>query len=99
MGGGTPSGADIGPKLGPVVQLVRDNGAGNAAGQILALATGLQQTKRPDGTTLGTGAIPGSSADPGVTPAGDAILRMITNLRGGNEPGARAAPTATSSRG
>ena len=70
------------------MQLVRDNVEGDAAGQILALATGLQQTKRPDGTTLYTGTIPDSSADPGVTPADDAILRMITNLRSGNEPGA-----------
>lgn len=83
-----PSASDTGPKLGPAVQLAEDNVAGNAAGQILALAAGLQQAKQPDGTTLYTGTIPDSSADPGVNPADDAILRMITSLRAGNEPGA-----------
>jgi hypothetical protein len=83
-----PSASAIGPKLGPAVQLAQDNVAGNAGDQILALATGLQQTKQPDGTTIYTGTIPDSSADLGAAPADDAILRMITSLRGGNEPGA-----------
>jgi hypothetical protein len=83
-----PSASEIGPKLGPAVQFAEDNVAGNTVGQILPLATGLEQAKQPDGTTLYTGTIPDSSADPGVAPADDAILRMITVLRSGNDPGA-----------
>jgi hypothetical protein len=83
-----PSVSDVGPKLGPAVQLAQDNVAGSAARQILALATGLEQAKEPDGTTLYTGTIPDSSADRRVNPADDAILRMIISLRSGNEPGA-----------
>jgi hypothetical protein len=80
--------ADIGPKLGPMVQLAQDNVAGNTADQILVLATGLQQTTEPGGSSVYTGTIPNSSADPGVAATDDAIIRMITNLRSGNEPGA-----------
>jgi hypothetical protein len=83
-----PSASDIGPKLGPAGQLAEDNVAGNTAGQILDLATGLDQAKEPDGTILYTGIIPDSSADRRVNRADDAILRMITSLRSGNEPGA-----------
>jgi len=46
------SASDVGPKLGPFVQLAQDNVAGNTADQILALATGLQKTVQPDGTTV-----------------------------------------------
>ena len=49
------------------------------------------------GTTLYAGTIPDSSADPAASPADDAILRMITNLRSGNEPGAPGGSTVTSS--
>lgn len=82
-----PSVSDIGPKLGPAVQLAEDNVAGSTAGQILALATGLRQAKQPDGATLYTGTIPDASADRRVNPADDAILRMITSLRSGNGAG------------
>jgi hypothetical protein len=83
-----PSESDTGPKLGPAVRLAEDNVKGNAVGQILALATGLQQAKQPDGTTVYTGTIPDSSTDTGVNPADDAISGIITSLRSGNEPGA-----------
>jgi hypothetical protein len=83
-----PSVSDIGPKLGPEVQLAEDNVTGSAARQILALATGLRQAKQPDGTTLYTGTIPDATADRRVNPADDAILRMIISLRSGNGAGA-----------
>ena len=75
----------VGPKLGPMVQLAHDNVAGNAAGQILSLATGLTQSSEPDGTTLYTGTIPNLNTDPGGAPTDDTILRIITNLRTGND--------------
>ena len=75
-------------KLGSVAQLAQDNVAGNTADQILSLTTGLTQTTQPDGTTLYTGTIANSDADPGVAPTDDSIIRIITNLRSGNEPGA-----------
>jgi hypothetical protein len=82
-----PSVPDLGPKVGPAVQLAEDNVAGSTAGQILALATGLRQAKQPDGTTLYTGTIP-SRSQPRVGPASDTIRRMIASLRSGNEAGA-----------
>jgi hypothetical protein len=82
-----PRASEIGPKLGPAVQLAADNVAGSTAGKILALATGLHQARQPDGTTVYTGTIPDRS-DPKVASADDAILRMIASLRSGNEPGA-----------
>lgn len=75
----------VGPKLGPMVQLAHDNVAGNAADQILSLATGLRQSSQPDGTTLYTGTIPNLNTDPGGAPTDDTILRIITNLRTGND--------------
>jgi hypothetical protein len=83
-----PSKSDIGPKLGSAVQLAEDNVAGSAAGQILSLATGLEQAKQPDGASLYTGIVPDSSIDLRVNPGDDEILRMITSLRSGNQPGA-----------
>jgi hypothetical protein len=74
----------VGPKVGPQVMFAHDDVAGSTAGQILSLATGLTQTTQPDGTTLYTGTIPSTSADPGVAPTDDLILRIITNLRSGN---------------
>lgn len=75
----------VGPKVGPMIELAHDNVAGNAADQILALATGLTQSSQPDGTTVYTGTIPNLDMDPGVAPTDDAILRIITNLRTGND--------------
>lgn len=83
-----PSASSTGPKLGPAVQLAQGNVTGNTAGQILALATGIQRTKLPHGAVLYTGTIPDSSAGPGVAPAADEAMRMIASLRSGNEPGA-----------
>jgi hypothetical protein len=80
--------ADVGDKLGPAVQLARNNVAGNTAGQILRLATGLERTPQPDGTTLYTGVIPNTSADPAMSPSSDTLLRVITSLRSGDAPGA-----------
>lgn len=75
----------VGPKIGPMVELAHDNVAGNTADQILALVTGLTQTTQPDGTTVYSGTIPSSNTDPGVAPTDDTILRIVTNLRTGNE--------------
>lgn len=83
-----PSASDVAPKLGPAVRLAEDNVTGSTVHQILGLATGIRRTKLPDGGTRYTGTIPSSSADPGLKSSDDAILRMITSLRSGNEPGA-----------
>ena len=57
--------SDVGPKpLGGLEQLAQDNIAGTTPQQILALATGVQKTAQPDGTTVYTGTIPSSSLDP-----------------------------------
>ena len=70
--------SDVGPKpLGGLEQLAQDNIAGTTPQQILALATGVQQTAQPDGTTLYTGTIPNSSLDPATLPGNDAITSMI----------------------
>lgn len=70
------------------MQFARDNVTGSTVHQLLALATGIRRTKLPDGGILYVGVIPDSSSDSGLTSSDDAILRMITSLRGGNEPGA-----------
>ncbi len=82
------SASDVGPKLGPIVQLARDNAAGNTAEQILTLATGLQRTTQPGGTTIYTGTIPNNNGDPGFAPSDDELIQIIKDLRSGNEPGA-----------
>jgi hypothetical protein len=70
--------SDVGPKpLGGLMQLAQDNIAGTAPQQILALATHVQKTTQPDGTTLYTGTIPNSSLDPALVPGNDAITSMI----------------------
>jgi hypothetical protein len=79
--------SDVGPKLGPIVQLAQDNAAGNTAEQILTLTTGLQRTTQPNGTTLYTGTIPDNNGDPRVTPSDDQLVQIINDLRDGNAPG------------
>ncbi len=70
--------SDVGPKL---VQAAQDNIAGATAQQILALATRVQKTTQSDGTTVYTGTIPNSTADPRIAPGDDAIMRMIFGSR------------------
>jgi hypothetical protein len=90
--------SDVGPKpLGGLEQLAQDNIASTTPQQILALATGVQQTAQPDGTTAYTGTIPSSSLDPAMVPGNDAITSMILGAQkrtdmmfggaGGNAPG------------
>ena len=90
--------SDVGPKpLGVLEQLAQDNIASTTPQQILALATGVQQTAQPDGTTVYTGTIPSSSLDPAMVPGNDAITSMILGAQkrtdmmfggaGGNAPG------------
>lgn len=70
--------SDVAPKpLGGMVQLAQDNIEGTTPQQILALATHVQKTAQPDGTTVYTGTIPDSSLDPAIVPGNDAITRMI----------------------
>jgi hypothetical protein len=70
--------SDVAPKpLGGLEQLAQDNIAGTTPQQILALATGVQKTAQPDGTTVYTGTIPSSSLDPAIVPGNDAITSMI----------------------
>jgi hypothetical protein len=80
--------SEVGYKVGPKVQLAHDNVAGNTAQRILDLATGLKKTEQLDGSTLYTATIPNSTADPGNDPADDALMRMLTDLRTGKDPGA-----------
>ena len=90
--------SDVGPKpLGGLEQLAQDNIASTTPQQILALATGVQQTAQPDGTTVYTGTIPSSSLDPAMVPGNDAITSMILGAQkrtdmmfggaGGKRPG------------
>jgi hypothetical protein len=90
--------SDVEPKpLGGLEQLAQDNIASTTPQQILALATGVQQTAQPDGTTVYTGTIPSSSLDPALVPGNDAITSMILGAQkrtdmmfggaGGNAPG------------
>ena len=70
--------SNVGPKpLGGLMQLAHDNIAGVAPQQILALATNVQRTAQPDGTTLYTGTIPSNSLNPAIVPGNDAITNMI----------------------
>jgi hypothetical protein len=70
--------SDVGPKpLGGLAQLAQDNIASTTPQQILALATGVQQTAQPDGTTLYAGTIPSSRLDPATLTGNDAITSMI----------------------
>jgi hypothetical protein len=72
------SASDAAPKpLGGMVQLARDNITGSTPQQILALATHVQKTAQPDGTTTYTGTIPNSSLDPALVSGNDAITNMI----------------------
>src|SRR5262249_60090930 len=65
--------SDVAPKpLGGLVQLARDNIAGTTPQQILALATHVQKTGQPDGTTLYTGTIPNGSMHPALVPGNHA---------------------------
>jgi hypothetical protein len=58
-------------------QLAQATIAATTPQQILALATHVQKTTQPDGTTLYTGTIPASSLDPALVPGNDAITSMI----------------------
>src|SRR5262249_22306872 len=70
--------SDVGPKpLGGLMHLAQDDIAGTTAQQILALATGAQETVQPDGTTVYTGTIPSSSMNAGNDPGTNAIISMI----------------------
>jgi hypothetical protein len=74
--------SNVAPKpLGGMVQLARDNIAGNTPQQILDLATNVQQAAQPDGTTLYTGTIPTSNLDPALIPGNDAITNMILSAQ------------------
>ncbi len=70
--------SDVEPKpLGGLVHLAQDNIAGTTPQRILALATHVQTTAQPDGTTVYTGTIPNSSIDPAIVSGDDAITSMI----------------------
>ncbi len=70
--------SDVGPKpLGGLVQLAQDNIAGTTPQQILALATQVQTTVQPGGTTVYTGTIPSGSINAGNDPGNNAIISMI----------------------
>jgi hypothetical protein len=70
--------SNVEPKpLGGLMQLAQDGIASTTPQQILALATHVQQTTQPDGTTVYTGTIPSSSVDPAILTGNDAITNMI----------------------
>jgi hypothetical protein len=76
-----PAASEVGPKLGPAVQLAHDDVSGSTAAAILAMATHLHKTVRTDGSTLFTGIIPASQADSAVARRDDSIMRVIIRLR------------------
>jgi len=63
--------------LSLLVGLAQNNISSAAPQQILSLATHVQKTAQPDGTTVYTGTIPNSSLDPATVPGNDAITSMI----------------------
>jgi hypothetical protein len=70
--------SDVGPKpLGGLAQLAQETIAGTTPQQILALATGVQKTEQPGGSTVYTGTIPASSLNPATVTGNDAITSMI----------------------
>jgi hypothetical protein len=70
--------SDVAPKpLGLFAQLAQDTIAGQTPQQILGLATGVQKTAQPDGTTVYTGTISANRLDPALLPGNDAITNMI----------------------
>jgi hypothetical protein len=70
--------SDVGPKpLGGLMHLAQDNISGTTAQQILALATDVQQTPQPNGTTIYSGTIPSSSINAANDPGNNAIISMI----------------------
>jgi hypothetical protein len=70
--------SNVEPKpLGGLEQLAQDDIAGSTPQQIVALATHVQKTAQPDGTTVYTGTIPNSSLDPGILTGNDAVTNMI----------------------
>jgi hypothetical protein len=74
--------SNVGPKpLGGLTQLAQDNIAGTTPQQILALATHVQKTAQPDGTTIYTGTIPSSSINAGNDPGNNAIISMILSAQ------------------
>jgi hypothetical protein len=77
----------VGPRLGPAVQLAHDNVAGNTARQVLALTRNIERAAQPDGSTVYTGTIPTRNPDQiSNSPADDAIVRLVNNLRGDGSP-------------
>ena len=72
------SASDVEPKpLGGLAQLAQDNIAATGPQQILALATQVQKTAQPDGTTVYSGTIPSSSLDPALISGNDAFTSVI----------------------
>ena len=74
--------------LATKVRMARNDVDGNSAEQVLALATGIEQTTQPDGTTVYTGTIPNSSVDPDtlLEPSDDLLMWAILSHRLG-DPG------------
>ena len=70
--------SNVPPKpVGGMEQLAQATIAATTPQQIIALATHVQKTRQPDGTTVYTGTIPASSLDPALVPGNDAITNMI----------------------
>src|SRR5262245_29265692 len=70
--------SNVAPKpLGGLMQLAQDTISGTTPQQILALATHVQKTAQPDGTTDYTGTIPYGSLDPAIVSGNDAVTSMI----------------------
>jgi hypothetical protein len=70
--------SNVPPKpVGGLEQLAQATIAATTPQQIIALATGVQKTTQPDGSTVYTGTIPASNLDPALVPGNDAITNMI----------------------
>jgi hypothetical protein len=74
--------SDVPPKpLGGLEQRAQDTIAATTPQQIIALATGVQKTTQPDGSTVYTGTIPASRLDPALVLGNDAITSMILSAQ------------------
>jgi hypothetical protein len=74
--------SNVGPKpLGGLEHMAQDNTAGSTGQQILALATQVQKTVQPDGTTVYTGNIPSSSINAANDPGNNAVIGMILSAQ------------------
>jgi hypothetical protein len=75
--------ADVGDKLGPEVEGLAAQTHPNNALEILSVASNLDKTSGPDGTTMYTGTIRNAHIDPQMNLLQNEVTGMLAKLRGG----------------